>query len=304
MSERTLKRLLGALGAAAALWLVIFFVSNRAADSEPEIESAIATFFDGASDTTLSAVRLSSQAGAVELRRVAGSWMVNGFRSDSGSIARFFQTLGNSRVASLAASNPTNHARMGVAADTAARVELEGQGASRTLLIGVDGPRSATVYARLPDEDAVYLLDSGIRSFVFRQLDDWRNRRMVRIDTAQVRRIAVTRDRDSFELVRGDSAWTFANGTPADANQVRGLMNELAQGVVASRFVADTDSIGMLPQAGRTVVYDATGQELTAVTVGGGTGDRWGMVAGDSVRYRLPPFRVDLVVPTLESVRP
>lgn len=304
MSAKALKGLLGALVAAAAIWLVVFLVSDRGADAPPAIEGAIATFFDGVGDSTLSAVRLVSPGGTIELRRVDGSWMVNGFRSDSGSVARFFQTLSQSRVASLAASNPANHARMGLAVDSAARMELEVGGTTRTLLVGLDGPRTTTVYARLPDADSVYVVESGVRNFVFRQLDDWRNRRMVRIDTAQVRRIDVRRGRDAFQLMRGDSAWTFADGSPADSRQIEGLMNELAQGVVASRFVADTDSIGQLPEGGRTIVYDSAGTQLTAVTVGEGSGDRWGMVVGDSVRYRLPPFRVDLVVPTLESVRP
>jgi hypothetical protein len=60
----------------------------------------------------------------------------------------------------------------------------------------------------------------------------------------------------------------------------------------------------MLPSGGRTVVYAESGEEIASVTVGSGTGDRWGMAAGDSVRYRLPPFRVDLVVPRIETLRP
>jgi hypothetical protein len=40
------------------------------------------------------------------------------------------------------------------------------------------------------------------------------------------------------------------------------------------------------------------------VTVGSGSGDRWATAAGDSVRYRLPPFRVDLIVPRVETLRP
>jgi len=304
MSARALRGLLAALGVVAAVWLVVFVASDRGGDAEPAIEGPIATFFDGVSESTLGAARLSSATGTVELRRVADRWEVNGFRSDSGAVARFFQTLGETRVERLAATNPANHGRMGLVADSAARIELEMGGATRALLVGLEGPRTATMYGRLPDEDAVYIFESGLRSYVFRALDDWRNRRMVRIDTAQVRRIDVRRDRDAFQLVRADSAWTFADGSPADARQVEGLMNELAQGVVASRFVADTDSIGQLPEGGRTIVYDASGAQLTAVTVGAGSGDRWGMVAGDSVRYRLPPFRVDLVVPTLESLRP
>ncbi|MEQ1856895.1 MAG: DUF4340 domain-containing protein [Longimicrobiales bacterium] len=304
MSARTLQRLLGALGAAAAIWLVVFLAADRAAESEadPVIEGPIVGFFDGVDESTLTAARFTRLGGTVELSRVGEGWEVSGFRSDSGSVARFFVTLGESRVESLAATNPSNHARMGLSADSAARLELEVGGSTRTLLLGLDGPRAATVYARLPDEDAVYLIASGLRAYVFRQLDDWRNRRMLAIDTSLVRRIAVRRDGDAYELVRTDSAWTLANGSSADARVVQGVLTELAGGLVASRFFEPTDSIGLMPLGGTTVAYGASGEPLATVTVGSGSGDRWGMVAGDSVRYRLPSFRVDAIAPTLGSV--
>lgn len=304
MSERVLKRLLGALGAAAAIWLVVFLLSRRDDSAEPEIVGAIATFFEDANDSTLDAVRFDRPGGSIELRRVGDRWEVNGFRGDSGAVARFFQTLSETEVRGLAATNPSNHARMGVAVDSTGRMELEQQGSTRSLLVGVNGPRAATVYARLPDEDSVFLLETGIRSYVYRGLDDWRNRRMLALDTSLVRRITVERDGDAFELVRADTVWTFADGGAVDARQVQSLLNELGGGLVASRFVAAADSIGQLPLGGTTVAYGASGDRLATVTIGTGSGDRWGMVAGDSVRYRLPSFRVDAIVPTLESVRP
>ena len=85
---------------------------------------------------------------------------------------------------------------------------------------------------------------------------------------------------------------------------MQAILNELGGGLVASRFVADTDSIGKLPPGGTTTAYSASGEQLAQVTVGSGSGDRWGMAAGDSVRYRLPPFRVDLIVPRIETLRP
>jgi hypothetical protein len=296
--------LVAALGGAAVLWLIVFLFSNREPASDAEITGPIAAFFDGATDSTLTALRFSQPGGTVELRRVDGSWSVNGFRSDSGAVARFFQTLGDTEVGALAATNPTNHARMGVASDSAASLEMEAGGSTRRLLIGVDGPRPATVYARIPEEDGVYLLESGLRSYVYRGLDDWRNRRMLAIDTAQVARITVERDGDSFALLRTDSAWTFEDGNAADARQVQSLLNELGGGLVASRFVAAADSIGALPRGGTTVAYSASGEQLAAVAVGTGSGDRWATAEGDSVRYRIPSFRVDAIVPTLESVRP
>jgi hypothetical protein len=279
-------------------------VSGRNAGEQAEIAGPIAEFFEGADSASLSAVRLIRPVDTVELRNVGGRWEANGFRTDSGSISRFFQALANTEVSSVAATNPSNHARMGLDADTAAALELEQNGATRRILVGLDGPRAATVYARLPDEDVVYLLESGVRSYVHRHIDDWRNRRMLSIDTASVRRIAVEREGESATLVRTEGAWTFANGDSANARTIQNLMNELGSGVVASRFVAPTDSIGMLPPGGTTVVYSESGEEIASVTVGSGTGDRWGMAAGDSVRYRLPPFRVDLVVPRIETLRP
>jgi hypothetical protein len=304
MTARTLKQLLGALGAVAAVWLVVFLVSGRGGGEAEEITGPIATFFEGADSAGLSAVHFSRNFGTLDLRNVGGRWEADGFKTDSGSISRFFQTLSRSEVSSVAATNPANHGRMGVGADSAAYIELEQGGSTRRLLVGVDGPRTATFYARLPDEDVVYLLDSGVRSYVFRQLDDWRNRKMLAIDTALVRRIVVERDGQSATVVRADSGWTFQSGSPADGQAVKYILDQLGGGLVASRFVADTDSIGMLPAAGSTVAYDGSGAQLAAVTVGGGSGDRWGMAAGDSVRYRLPPFRVDLIVPTIESLRP
>jgi hypothetical protein len=304
VSDRTLKRLLAALGAVAAVWLVVFLVSRGNGSEPAEITGPIATFFEGADSASLSAVRFLRSFDTLELRKVGETWEAGGFKSDSGAVSRFFQTLGDTEIEGIAATNPANHARMGLDADTAAAMELEQAGATRRILIGLDGPRAGTLYARLPDEDVVYLLDSGIRSYVFRQLDDWRNRRMLAIDTARVRRLTVERDGQSATLVRADSVWTFADGSPANARPIQNILGELAGGLVASRFVAATDSIGMLPPGGSTVAYSESGEQLAAVTVGSGTGDRWGMAAGDSVRYRLPPFRVDLIVPRVETLRP
>jgi len=304
MSEWTLKRLLGALGAVAAVWLLVFFVSRRSDGDEAQVTGPIATFFEGADSSTLTAVRFRRSFGTLELRNVGGVWEAGGFKSDSGSISRFFQTLRDTEVTGVAATNPANHARMGLDPDTAASLELEQNGTTRRILVGLDGPRTGTFYARMPDEDVVYLVDSGLRSYVFRQLDDWRNRRMLAIDTSRVRRITVERDGQSATLVRTDSVWTFADGGPANARPVQNILNELGGGLVAARFVSDADSIGRLPPGGTTVAYAETGEQLAAVTVGSGTGDRWATAAGDSVRYRLPPFRVDLIVPRVETLRP
>jgi hypothetical protein len=303
MSEKALKQLVGALAVVVVLWIVATMLS-RAGGGSIGASGDLAGFFDGVDAGSVTSVRILRPQDTIRLSMDDGSWRVNGFRADSGSVARFFQTLEDADVGGLIATNPANHARMGVSADSARTLELAVAGATRSLLFGDEGPRPSTIYAREPGSDEVYLVESALWTHLQRQLDDWRNRRMLTIDTSRVASIAVARDQDAFTLVRADTAWTFADGSPTRASQVRSLLGELGGGLVASRFVPDGDSLAALPQGGSTVAFSDDGNVMAEVTVGSGTGDRWGMVAGDSVRYRLPSFRVNAIVPTLESVLP
>jgi len=300
MSQKTLTRLLAALGIVVVLWAGATLLSRRGGSSAPTGE--IAAFFEGVDSSTVTGVTIANNGDTTELEPQGDTWEVNGFQADSGTVARFFQAIRDTKVGSLAASNPANHARMGVSADSAGSLALEVGGSERTLLLGKAGPRASTVYARLPDEDDVYLLDSSLRSSLTRGLDDWRNRRMLAIDTSKVSRIEVQRGDDDFTLVRGDSAWTFEDGAATDSVKVQGILGQLGGGLVASRFVPDDDPLAALPPGGSTTAYSATGDVLAKVTIGGGDGDRWAMAQGDSVRYRLASFRIDLITPTEESV--
>jgi hypothetical protein len=291
-----------------ALWGVATLVS-RAGDDSIGVGQDVALFFDGIDAASVTEARIERPADTIALVVRDGVWHVNGFRADSGSVARLIETLGGADVAALTATNPANHERMGVSSDSVRVLELTVGGATRTLLFGNEGPRVATIYARLPDQDDVYLIEAGLWGHLTRQLDDWRNRRLLAIDTSLVRRVAVDRDGDRFTLVRGDTAWAFEGGGSARAQQVQGILGELGGGLVASRLVPDGDTLAARPASGSTVAYSASGDVLAEVTVGAGlgpegTGDRWAMVAGDSVRYRLPGFRVNAIVPTRASLQP
>jgi len=303
MSEKRLKQLVGALAVVVVLWIVATLVS-RGGDGSIEGTADLAGFFDGVDATSVSEARILRPTDTIRLTHDGDSWHVNDFRADSGAVARFFQTLQDAKMGDLVATNPANHDRMGVSADSAKTLELDVGGATRSLLFGHDGPRPSTIYARRSDSDEVYLVEAGLSSHLTRQLDDWRNRKMLAIDTTRVARVEIVRDRDAYALLRADTMWTFADGSPARTSQVAALMRELGGGLVASTFVPDGDSLAAFPQGGSTVALSAEGDTLAEVRIGGGERDRWGMVAGDSVRYMLPDFRVGSVTPTRESLRP
>lgn len=302
MSERALKRLVGALAVVFGLWLVAYLVTRGGGSIDAPSE--ITAVFDGVDTASVTAVRFIHPTDTVELRREGDEWRVNGFRADSGSVARFFESVGEAGGGDLVATNPANHERMGVAGDSLRTLEIDVGGETRTLLIGNAGPRFSTAYARRPGSDNVFLLEGGLRTDVVRRLDDWRNRRMLAIDTSLVRRVAVDREGEGYTVVRGDSAWTFEDGSPVVDAQIQNVLQQLGGSLVAAGFVSDGDSLAALPPAGSLVAYGASGDVLAEVTVGSGTGERWATVAGDSVRYRIASFRANLVTPPLESMTP
>lgn len=299
MTERTLKRLVGALAIVVGLWLLAELLSGGSGAISASGE--IARVFDGVDAESLEAVRMQRGDTTISLERDGERWTVNGFPADSGAVQRLLDEVPGLRVGELVAANPANHPRMGVSDDSAVVVELVVGGDARTILVGDAGRRFGTSYVRAPDADDVYLLEGDLRAHARRGLDQWRNRTMVAIDSAAVARVEVEKDGEAYALVRGDSAWTFESGDAVEAAAVRGVLAELAR-LVASGFVAEGDSIAALPRSSRTVAYDDAGQVLAEVTIGEGTGERWARTSGDEYVYRVSTFRADRVAPPREDV--
>lgn len=301
MTDRTLKRLVGALAVVVALWLVAELMPGSSGSITATGE--VARFFEGVDVGSLESVRFVRGDTAIELERGDGGWTVNGFPADSGSVARLVEEIPELEIGDLVAANPANHARMGVVEDSAVSVDFVVAGETRTILVGEAGRRFGTAYVRLPGADEVHLLEGDLRSHARRGLDQWRNRVMMSIDTATVARVEVEREGDAYVLVRGDSAWTFADGSEAEESATRGILSELAR-LVASGFVAEGDSIATLPQAALTRAFSGGGELLAEITLGEGSGERWARTASDDYLYRVSSFRAGRVAPPLEDVDP
>jgi hypothetical protein len=303
MSAKGLKILLGTLAGLFVIWLAVSVIPGGG--SGPEGASGdLATFFDGVSAEGVSVVRFSQAADAdpVELRRTEGAWRVNGFRTDSGTVARFWEAVGEAEVGDLVSTNPANQVRMGVSGDSAMTLELETASGTMTLLVGKGGPGFGTAYVRLPDEDATHLLRGNLRPHLTRSLDDWRNKRVATVDTTGVQRIEVNGEGGAFAVERSDTLWVLEGGADADLPTVRGILGEMAR-LDATGFYGPADA-DTLPALGGTVTaVGESGDTLFFAEVGSGEGDRWLRVPGDSVVYRIASWRAGRLMPELEKVR-
>lgn len=301
MSENGLKALIGVVAVLFAVWATVTFLprGGGASGAPPE---ALSGFFVGVTPEAVSSVRFlgPGQEGRIELIRQNGGWTANGFQADSGAVAGFWAAVGEVGVGDLVGSNPSNHPRLGVSPDSAWTLEFTTAEGTRNLLLGKSGTRYGTVYARLPDQDDVYLLDGGLRPTVSRTLTDWRNKRVTRVDTSRVARIQVERDGALATLVRVDSVWTLEDGTASNGSTVRSLLAEMAR-MDATGFYAPEDSIPGL--AGTLRAMDEAGEPLLFLEIGSGDGDRWVRVDGDSIFYKVASWRAGRILPESANLR-
>ncbi len=298
MSERTLKRLLGALVVVVLVWAGVTVWSGRA--HHPKGSVAVTAFFDGLTPQNVTAVRIAGPLDTVKLTQSDGAWRVNGLPTDSATVALFWDHMKHVAVRDLVASNPQNYPQLGVAADSTWKMTFDLAGGSRTLYVGGQGPTYTLTYVRLPDQDAVYTLDGGLRSAVVRTVDDWRKKTVVELDSASVVNLAVDRGGQRYSLVRKDSTWTLKGGAPADTSVVRNMLSELTD-LRATGFYHAGDSLAA--PGGSLVALNGMGDTLAAVTVGAGEGNRWMRTRGDSTLYKVAGYRVDRIMPKLETVK-
>ncbi len=296
MSENTLKRLVGVFAIVVAVWLVSSLFGGGSGSIAAT--GAVTGVFDEVGTST--AIRIERFGQTIELERAGEGWIVNGHPADEGAVARLLEILPDLEIGDLSANNPENHDRMGVSADSAITVAFTVGGEPRTILLGRSGRRFGSAYVRMPGADEVYLLEGDLRGQVTRDLDGWRNRTMVSVDSASIVRISFERPDGDYSLVRGDSIWSVEGGATAQQTAVNGVLSELAR-LVATGFLAEGDSIAALDLESTTRAYSATGEVLAEITIGAGDADRWARSTTDDYIYRVSSFRAGRVAPARES---
>jgi len=302
MTVQQLKRIAIALVVVLGLWgLVTIAGGGGDAVEEAELIEAVSAAeadvveFAGPEDT----VRLAQEQ--------PGTWTVNGFAAAADGISELFTALTEANRGELAAQNPSSHERMGVDEAVGKRLRVTRGGETLVnVLVGRQGRAYGTVYVRRDRTDNVYLVEGQLGSLAGRQVNDWRDKRIVAVDTASVTRIEVSRGRDRYSLVRGDSAWTFADGVETDSAAVQRLLGEFgtldAQG---SGFPSaqEADSLDFDNPKRQVSLFDAEGVALAALVFDSTSVSFWAReVAGETV-FQLFPWKVNNLTPADSTLR-
>lgn len=302
MSERALKRILGAVGVLVAAWAIVALLRGPADGPAGGDAGPVGDLLASLDPEGIQEVRFFRPGDTIRLARSDGAWTVNDRPADSSRVARLWSDLSEARVTGPIARNPANHPQLGVAADSATRVVFRTtDGEELTLLVGESGPSRPSTYVRLPDRDPVHVVHADLRGTARRDLDAWRDRAVVRVDTSRVRTVVLDRPGEDQTLSRSDGGWSLGDGAPADSAAVRGILGALAN-LRATGFGPDTVS---LDEPDRRLVALGEGDDTLTVlslTDMEQPGSRV-TARGNPTIYELTTYQVGRLFPEPEALR-
>ena len=231
------------------------------------------------------------------MTRSSGEWLVNGHEADSAAVARMFTALSEVEVGALAATNPDNHERLGVAGRSAWMLEFRLLGGeSRVVALGEVGTVFQTAYVRLPGSDEVYTVRGDLRGSFTRTLTDWRDKLIARVDVASIGAIEMERDGEVIVVERDDAGWTVAeSGSVPDSASVANILDEVGE-MRAIGFVEEGSEFPA-EDVRRLVAMAESGDTLLALEMAPVDSEYWVRVAGNDILYRMAAFRATRIVP-------
>jgi hypothetical protein len=190
---------------------------------------------------------------------------------------------------------------MGLSANSASTVDFTlTDGSVASVLVGGVGPIAPSGFVRLPDQDAVVVVSGDFRATLSQSVTEWRDKTILRVDTAAVVRLVLETDGGTHVVERSDSTWSV-DGGPANVRTIRSILDELAN-FVAVGFVEDGEVFQENER--RVIAFGAELDTLGVVEIMGEAGIRHARTHGNDVVFEVASFRADLITPGIEDLRP
>jgi hypothetical protein len=296
MTAKQLRHIAIALVAALFLWGLAEVIGGGGEEIE---EWEVLPSLTAAEVDTIEFARTDDTVRLVQ--SAAGGWTVNGYPASESGVEEFFQATAEPVAAGLVARSASSHERMGVDSAAAARFRVVGSsGVVVNLLAGRQGRQAQSVYVRPEAEEKVYLLRGGLASLFGRTVTDWREKSIARVEPDSIARIEMEHGAVAYALERGDTGWTFADGTMPDPTRVRRLLSALgrveAQGT-AFATPAEADSADFVTPDRRLTVLGVAGDTLAALVFDSTEAGYWVRYAAGGIVYRMYGWGVDDIVP-------
>jgi hypothetical protein len=166
--------------------------------------------------------------------RGEGESNVHSFSTDTDRLQSLFTTIANLESSDLISSNPEKYNLFQVTATLGTTVELEGGTQSIHFILGKSGPDFSSTYLRKldpPEDKQVYLISEELRGTFTANLFEWRNKKVIDRDVAEIEQITLLRNKDTITLKRNSEKkwiWMEKPNSSLDAEFVESLARNLA----------------------------------------------------------------------------
>ncbi len=292
MSERSLRIVLIVLAVALVMFGVRQWTGGTSRGGDAGTLASLLARLDGRDVARFQVARPTE---TYDLQKTDAGWQVNGLPADTVVIDRLWVDLTGAVALEVAARNPANHRRLGVADDsTYALTVVHADGSRSRLFVGRPGPQQESGYVRVPDGDEVYLVKGGFFAAMRQPLVYWRDLTVLTVDTAAVETVVLRYGGETFTLRRGRPHWTV-DGLPTNPEAVAellvGLGRQYAVGFSRDSTGYGTDRRGL-------VALDARGDTLASLVM------RSGQRGEPLVTLRDSPFIFELDRYSTERLMP
>ena len=294
MSDSTIKRLMMALAIAVVAWGAFAGVSHLRADRVTRF--ALPRVDSGAVDTVV----LARRGDTATLARSAHKWTMNGHAADSAHVHDLLAGLVDSASwGELVAESPSSYSRLGVDADSGRRVRIAMHG--KPAVTFTSGKRTTDwsgLYVRQGTDSAVYALHSSLLGEALtRGTDDWRDKRIARINPDSVGSAEIERGAHTASLRKTGSKWSLG-GAAADSAAVSRLLEEY-RSFDASGFASDAqaDSLHTARQLARVRLKSKSGASMLDLVLDSTKSGAWARADSGGPVFKIDAYRLAQLAP-------
>jgi hypothetical protein len=224
-------------------------------------------------------VTIKSESGdRTTLRKSGSDWQIvqpAQAQPDTGGISSITSSLASLEIQRVVDENPSDVKQYGLASP---RVEVgfKADGKTHQLLIGNKTPPGTDVYAKLADQNKVFLVASYVDSTFNRGTFDLRDKSVLKLDRDKIDAVEVTTPQRTVKVEKQNGEWRLVAPVQAraDFSSVEGLVGRLStlqMKSIAGDSAADLKQYGLDKPA--ATVRLGTGSSQATLALGGSAGD-------------------------------
>jgi hypothetical protein len=298
MTARQLRQVAGALVVLVFLWGLSEVFSRGSDDVAGDFRMPRMTA------DSVDTVRLVRPTDTLVLaKRDSAQWTVNGFDASIDAITQLFGGLVTATVAELAAQSTASHARMGVDSAKGKRLTfIRGGDTLDQLIVGERGPGYTGAYVRRPGQDDVYLIRGELPTAVDKMLEDWRDKRIVRIEPDSVSEVRVERQRGGYTLRKADDGWRIGSAA-ADTGAVRRMLDQWRDLHAAGFATPQQEDSTDFRRPDRKVTVLGKSGPFIELALDSASYWWWGKKSDGKYVYRIESWRLDQLMPVDSTLR-